>query len=311
MLKYKIMKRILFFLHVILTSFFIVSCKEKKETIINVKEMKIKSPIGHTFFSLRINNEDTLIYKPCDANVSKYIVFKDSIFHNWGQEYYMLNVISSNSFSNRTQINTTYKYNNEIPDGSDSLITFQKLNKKIWKINGEIFIDSLYALSIKQVRQPCKDCNNCEDSKKQENLSSLFVINKQWSNHCEQGVDKDNIIFYSSDEIAFGIGSINFICGGTSKQISSNTVEIYLKESTNDYAPNGEVYSNNNVPDEIDFKNCSLTVPVAEVKLINKITAQFKWLGFYDTKKEKRVYLKNPFTNKIEKEPIILKRCDE
>lgn len=305
------MKRISIFLHVIIALFFIISCKDKKEIIINVKEKELTSPVGHTFFSLHINNKDTLIYKPCDANVPKYIVFKDSIFHNWGQEYYMLNTILSKSLNNQTKIKTTYRYNNEMPDGSDSLITFQKLNKKFWKINGEIFIDSLYALSIKQVHQPCKDCNNCEDNKKQENLSSLFVINKQWSNHCEKGVDKDNIIFYSSDEIAFGIGSINFICGGTSKQTSSNSIEIYLKESANHYAPNGEVYSNNNVPKEIDFKDCSLTVPVAEVKLINKISAEFKWLGFYDNKKGKRVYLKNPFTNKIEKEPIVLKRCDE
>lgn len=298
------------FLCFTILSFSIISCKEKKR-ITNLKEKKLQLPVGHTFFRVGINNKDTIIYKPCDANIPKYVLYKDSVFHNWGQENYMLNITSSITGNNQIKLKTTYKYNDEIPDGIDSTITFQQLNKKIWRINGEIFIDSLYVYSIKHINQICKECDNCDDTIKKEDVSALFTINKQWSNHCEQGGDKDNIIFYSPDEIVFGIGSVNFICGAISKQISSNSIEIYLKESGNDYASNGEVYSNNNVPKEIDFNDCSLTVPVAEVKLINEINIEFKWLGFYDIKKKKRVYLKNPFNNKIEKESIVLNKCDE
>ncbi|MFH7016373.1 hypothetical protein [Flavobacterium sp. FlaQc-47] len=301
------MKGILSFFCVILMSS-IISCKDKKETT-NFKE--IQPPIGHTFFRIGINNTDTIIYQPCDADIAKYILYKDSIFHNWGQEHYMLNIISSIIANNRVKLKTTYKYNNEIPDGIDSTITFQQLNKKIWRINGEIFIDSLYVNSIKHINQLCKECDNCDDEKKKEDISALFNINKQWSNHCEDGLDKDNLIFYSSDEIIFGISSINFICGATSKQTGSNSIEIYLKESGNNYAPNGEVYSNNNVPKEIDFNDCSLTVPIAEIKLIDENKAEFKWFGFYDKKKKQRVYLKNPFTSKIEEKSVVLKKCDE
>ncbi|WDF59946.1 hypothetical protein PQ462_00940 [Flavobacterium sp. KACC 22758] len=304
------MKQISMLFCLILLSISIISCKDKKR-IANLKEKKLQLPVGHTFFRVTIKNRDTVICQPCDANIAKYVIYKDSVFHNWGQENYMLNIVSLINGGNQIKLKTTYKYNNETPDGIDSTITIQQLNKKIWKINDEIFIDSLHINSIRHINQPCKEFDNCDENKKEVNISALFAINKQWSNHCEKGVDKDNIIFYSPDEIAFEISSINFICGAISKKAGNNTIELYLKESGNDYAPNGEVYSNNNLPNGIDFYDCSLTVPVAEVKLINEFNAEFKWLGFYDTKKKTRVYLKNPFTDKIEKESIILKKCDD
>lgn len=302
------------FFYVIILSFSITSCKDKKNNSINLKPKELYSPRGHTFFRTAINNNDTIIYQPCDADIAKYILYKDSILHNWGQEHYMLNIVSSIIENSHINLKTTYKYNGKVPDEADSLIIFQQLNKKFWKINGDIFIDSLYTSSIKHMNQPCSECGNCEDNKDQggiADISAIFNINKQWSNHCEQGMNKDNIIFYSSDEITFGISSINFICSATSKRINKNTIEIYLIDSGNEYAPDGEVYSNNNLPKGIDFNNCSLTVPIAEVKLINEISAEFKWLGFYDFKKKKRVYLRNPFTNIIEHQSIVLKKCND
>ncbi len=307
------MKQISIFFWVILLSFSIISCNDKINNSTNFEKKELQPPTGHAFFRINIHNKDTIMYQPCDANIAKFVLYKDSIFHHWGQEYYTFNIVSSIVENNQIKLKTTYKYNGQVPDGDDSIISFQQLNKKFWKINDEIFIDSLYAHSIKYIKQPCKECDNCEDNKKQQSIvdmSDLFAINKQWSNHCEQGVDKDNIVFYSPDEIAFGIGSINFICGATSKQKDRNTIEIYLKDSGNEYAPNGEVYSNNNLPKEINFNDCSLSVPIAEVKLINEINAEFKWLGFYNIKKKKRVYLENPFTNKIENESVILSKCN-
>lgn len=292
--------------------FFLAFCK--KDNSLKFKQKELQIPIGHTFFRVDINNEDTLIYKPCDADIAKYILYKDSIFHNWGQEHYTLNILSSIIEDLQIKFKTVYKYNQEIPDGIDSTIVLQQLNKKFWKINGEIFIDSLYISSIKYKMQSCKDCDNCEDNNKEISvipISEIYNINKQWSNSCDMGVNKDNIIFYSANEISFGISSINFICSATSKQIADNTIEIYLKDSGNDYAPNGEVYSNNNLPKGINFIDCSLTMPIAEVKLVNKYIAEFKWLGFYDINKKKKVYLQNPFTGNIETSSIIIKKCDE
>jgi hypothetical protein len=312
------MKRVSIFFWGIILSFSVISCKDKKNSSTNVEKHELQSPIGHTFFRIGKDNKDTIMYQPCDADIAKYVVYKDSIFHNWGQEHYMLNIVSSIIENSQIILKTTYQYNDEIPDGTDSQITFQQLdiNKKFWKINGEIFIDSLYANTIPHINQPCKECGNCEDDKKQESIVTISIIfaknesSKMWSNHCEQGVDKDNIVFYSPDEIAFGIGSINFICGATSKQIDNNTIEIYLKNSGDDFAPDGEVYSNNNLPKGIDFNDCSLTVPIAQVKSINEKNTEFKWLGFYDIKTKKRVYLENPFTNKIETSSIVLKQCE-
>lgn len=314
------MKRIIIFFYAIVVAFYTLSCKDsiisnkdKKNNSINYTQKEIELPTGHTFFRTRVSDKDTIIYHPCDASIAKYTLYKDSIFHNWGQEYYMFNITSSTIENSQIKLKTTYKYNNEIPDVADSSIIFKQLDKKFWKINGEIFIDSLYSNSIKHINQPCKECDNCEDKdipKDILQITDIFVINKQWSNHCEQGVDKDNIIFYSSDEIAFGISSINFICGAISKQTDSNTIQIYLKDSGHEYAPNGEVYSNNNLPKGIDFITCSLTVPIAEVRLINKTNAEFKWLGFYNKKTKKREFIENPFTKKIEKSSIILKKCE-
>lgn len=160
------------------------------------------------------------------------------------------------------------------------------------------------------INEPYKECGNCEDEQTTDiSISLIYQRNEQWSNHCEKGADKDNIMFYSPEEIGFNVTSINFICGATSKQINDKTIEIYLKDSGTDYAPNGEVYSNNNVPKGLNFDDISQDKPVAQVKIINKDSVELTWLGFYNKKTSRREYTTNPFDKN--KNRAVLSKCAE
>lgn len=293
--------------------FSFLSCQKKEIKVPNI--INEGSIIGHTFYRVEKFENKYILLEPCDAHIPKYIAYKDSIYHDWGQEHYSLNIITQKKLDDKIIFETTYKYNGEKPDDSDSTLIFQSLDKekKIWKINDEIFIDSQFINTIQRKKQPCKECGNCEGEKIADILiSSLFDSNqltKQWSNHCEKGVGKDNIMFYSPEEIGFNISSINFICGATSKQIDDKTIGIYLKDSGTDYAPNGEVYSNNNLPKGINFDDISQDKPVAQVKILNKDSVELSWLGFYNKKTNKREYLSNPFDKN--KNTVVLSSCTE
>lgn len=69
------------------------------------------------------------------------------------------------------------------------------------------------------------------------------------------------------------------------------------------------MFSNNNLPKGIDFDDCSKEVPVARVKVINKDSIEFQWLGFFNKKTKKREMTKKPFTNNEENGSIILEKC--
>ncbi|MPS72953.1 MAG: hypothetical protein E2590_07335 [Chryseobacterium sp.] len=147
-------------------SFTIISCQEKKSKEGNLKNDIYNEIIGHTFFKIEETKNGKVLYKPCDANIQKYKVYKDSIFHNWGQEYYTYNIESIKKIKTQITYKTTYKYNGEIPDTKDSLMIFERIgkDKAYWKINGELFIDSLYISSVSHVNQPCSECyDDCED----------------------------------------------------------------------------------------------------------------------------------------------------
>ncbi|MCX8523673.1 hypothetical protein OF897_07025 [Chryseobacterium formosus] len=143
-------------------SFAIMSCEENKPKENNLKDEIPEGIIGHTFFKVSQTKNRKVLYKPCDANIPKYKIFKDSIFHNWAQEYYSYNITSVKNMKLQTSFRTNYKYNNEIPGTKDSLVIFEKVgkDKMYWKINGEIFIDSLYVNKIPNITQPCSECSD-------------------------------------------------------------------------------------------------------------------------------------------------------
>lgn len=62
-------------------------------------------------------------------------------------------------------------------------------------------------------------------------------------------------------------------------------------------------------PKDMDFENYATTKPCATFNLINTSKIEFTWHGFYNKKTNKKERLNNPFTQKIETEPIILEKC--
>lgn len=61
-------------------------------------------------------------------------------------------------------------------------------------------------------------------------------------------------------------------------------------EVHNDYAPNGEVYSNNSMPEGINSEDCSKKIPIARVKIINEDSIEFRWLGFYNIRTKRHEF---------------------
>lgn len=141
---------------------------------------------GHVFFKVHESKDGKILFKPCGAEIEKYVVYKDSIFHNLGHEKNFLIVTSTENTENSTQYNTTYNYNGEVPNTKKSLLSFKKLgeDQKYFKINNQIFVDSLYAKSLRIIKEiPCDDeCYDCEQENvakeecKMNNLSKQFDL---------------------------------------------------------------------------------------------------------------------------------------
>lgn len=145
--------------------FALYSCQKKNPE----KKLEI---IGHTFFKVQESKNGKILFKPCGAEIEKYIVYKDSIYHDLGQEKFYLNIITTANSENSNQFKTKYKYNGEVPETEDSLLIFKKLdkNQKFFKINNQIFVDSIYAKSLRIVKElPCDD--DCYDCPKENALT--------------------------------------------------------------------------------------------------------------------------------------------
>lgn len=111
--------------------FSLISCQGKRaEFHCKKKENSLPSIIGNSFYRVVKIKNNYVVLEPCDANIPKYVVYKDSVFHDWGQEHYSLNVTSWENIDNRIILQTTYKYNAERPDDSDSTIIFQSLDNE-------------------------------------------------------------------------------------------------------------------------------------------------------------------------------------
>lgn len=308
---------------------FLLSCKGNGQE----KETGSKNDIDFTSSTLLgVTKTDSIytVYYRCDGGYPVLRFEKNNFYFYDPQEgaHYIIKDIVSNK--DKYTINTSGYYfleNEKVSSQSDTWF-LERQNDLLWTFKNSkggkaITLSDSLNIGRKKIAystQPCEVCGNCNEidlgkAGKVKNtipISSLFDSNqltKQWSNHCEKGADKDNIMFYSSEEISFNITSINFICGATSKQTDDKTIEIYLKDSGTDYAPNGEVYSNNNLPKGINFDDISQDKPVAQVKILNKDSVELSWLGFYNKKTNKREYLSNPFDKS--KNTVVLSRCTE
>ncbi|MCP2025471.1 hypothetical protein L1276_000611 [Flavobacterium sp. HSC-32F16] len=169
----------------------IVSCVNRTENIEKSQTVDNYSKIdfsGHTLFKVIETDSGRVLFKPCGANVEKFKIYKDSIFHNLGQEYYTLNISSKEVLENEITYKLIYKYNSEKPENSDSILKIQPLDKKqkFWKINNDLYIDSVFVSTIKTVKElPCDD--ECYDCSEEKDLVKNEKTVTNWKVNCENG----------------------------------------------------------------------------------------------------------------------------
>jgi hypothetical protein len=276
-----------------------ISCQDKKsstkESIINQKSHE--AVIGHTFFRITETDKGRILYQPCDADIATYRFYEDSIYHNWGQEPDVFKISKKYQKENEFIFNGQYSSQT---DNKNSIKVYRLDVKGIyWKIDNEIFIDSLYSKTIKYVEQPMKDCGDepiTKDSITEKKEIQFSTINSVKG------------ITFSID--CNSTSYVHFLVGGQfiTPKLSMNTKLEKINETE------FNIYFSTPLMDPIDknmndYEYFSEEIPIATAKrLDNKI--EFIWLGFYNTKTKKRIHLENPFTNRIEKETIILNKCN-
>lgn len=260
----------------------LASCQNKQESIIE----------GHTFYKITETESGKILYQPCDAKIETYKFYKDFIYHNWGQEYDIINQLYFSEDKDKNVF--IFKGHNTNSDENENIV-IQKLNIKstYWKINNEIFIDSLDMNRIQHIKQAKEEC---------EDVISLELMlqknDKTWSNNCNS--DKSYIYFSSVN----GIGGRIVLRGNYTIKI--NTIIINENEiNILFHLPMRPPY-----PDNMsNFSDYSEEEPIAKIKRIGN-NIQFHWFGYYNKKTRKRIHLENPFTNKIDKDIILLQKCE-
>jgi hypothetical protein len=274
---------------IILLFFNLTSCQDKQNGNKKKNDRNIKDNFsldGHTFLKVTDTDSGKVLFQPCGASIESYKFYKDSLYHNWGQESDLINKISlsrnnNGYFLKGFNINTNKSEEFDIEKLKGELFYF--------KINNKIFIDSLFIKKISQRKETCVT--------DEENFDVDIVSSKSWSNDCK--LDEAYIYFTS-------IGG-QFVCRNkfsfdTKLKKSSNNEFNILFDNT---------FLKKPYPSSMeDYQNFSATNSIAKIKK-NGNVLEFTWFGFYNTKTKKREFLENPFTGKIEQSPIILKECDE
>lgn len=114
---------------------------------------------GHTFFKVTETDSGKILFKPCDASIEKYKFYKDSLYHNWGQEF---DIVKKISFKKNKNIYSIEGFNTNTNE--NNIFQIEKSSETYYlKINDEIFIDSLQSKNIRLIEQPLKDCEDEEE----------------------------------------------------------------------------------------------------------------------------------------------------
>lgn len=199
---------------------------QKNQTVDNYSKIDFS---GHTLFKVIETDSGRVLYKPCGANVEKFKIYSDSIFHNLGQEYYTLNISSKEVLENEITYRLIYKYNSEKPENSDSILKIRPLdkNQKFWKINNDLYIDSVFVNTIKTVKElPCdEECYDCPEAKDVLlNLkSNNHLVGKWVVNSCESPIGitinkkGDMVICVDPNQYYIHLSNIN---GGTKYKLN-------------------------------------------------------------------------------------------
>lgn len=279
---------ILFFILMSLT----ISCQDKKQIRKeNINDNQLLNIEGHTFYRVTQTGKNLSLYQPCDANIEKYIVYHDSIFHDLGQEFYTFKISKHEISNNKYKYLGGYFFGNTVTN--KEALTFEVLDgKKYWKINNQLFIDSLYANTIPRKEQSCKECyDGCDAKKKTSNDNSIIYGN--WSLDCDGPIG----ITIKENEMIICVEPNSYYIHLT--KINENTDDKILKFKLNRFEGVGskDVYSESYINDN----------EIAVIKILENNKIEFNWLGFYNKVNKERQYTDPVISND---NPVILGKCD-
>jgi len=260
---------------------------ENKKTLNN--ELNLE---GHTFFKVTETDSEKVLLYPCDASIENYKFYKDSLYHNWGQEVDILKKISIKENAN---IYTLYGFNLNTNKNDEIQIQKIKDDNSYLKINNEIFIDSIYIKKIRRIKD-CQDNLEINDSISEKKDITFSTINHLKGMEFSLDCNSKNYVY--------------FLVGGlfVTSKLSMNT----KLEKINDTEFN--IYFSKPLMNPInkgfnDAEYFSEFIPIAKANHLNS-KLEIIWYGFYNSKTKKRVHLENPFTNRVETESITLIKCN-
>jgi len=159
---------------VTLTIILFISCKKSTLTINQnkiqeantTKEVLQQQPeniYNKTFFKVTKTDSIDILYHFCSASINTIRVYKDSVFEDFGQEFYTMRVVKENVNNGEVLFLGDTSQSNPL-----NRFHFIKKDKNYWNINGNIYIDSLFAHTIPNIIQPCIECWEKEDCDEME-----------------------------------------------------------------------------------------------------------------------------------------------
>jgi len=255
----------------------------------NIQNKSTETLQGHTFLRVIQNKSGNNLFKPCDAEIETYKFYKDSIYHNMGQEF---DIITKIQILNNNQKISYKGFNTNTNDYEN--ISVEKIEPFYWKINNELFIDELNRSKIKLIKE-----NNCDDDEITKSID--YSINGRWKINCGEG-----------------IASITVQNKNASLIVLANQIYIEMTETKRYDFEKGIAYKLKEIPEDLgtygiklDWKEYLNDKPIAYVKVIDENTINFYWYGFYNNKTNKREMTECQFNQESDNKDLILKKCNE
>lgn len=210
-----------------------------------------------------------------------------------------------------------YQINVNEPDSRSETMAFLDNDMNLWHLNSysgqsEYFVQPeswiKYKIDSTNGRITLNEKLNYKENSDQNNNAEAivnidnvvvddfaFISNLSWSNNCEA----NNYVVFSVVGGQFRF-SKQFSINTTIKKLSNVDYEVYYRHPM--IRP---------IPEKMmDCGDYSTEIPIAKMKY-NDGKIEFTWMGFINSKTNKKIITQNPFTGKIEKEPIILEKCSE
>lgn len=120
-----------------------------------------------------------------------------------------------------------------------------------------------------------------------------FISNLSWSNNCVT----NNYVVFSVVGGQFRF-SKQFSINTTIKKLSNVDYEVYYRHPIIRPIPENMM----------DCGDYSTEIPIAKMKY-NDGKIEFTWMGFINSKTNKKIITENPFSGKIETSPVVLEKC--